>query len=89
MTVAEAQPLDNATNRPIRVVIVDDHLVVRAGLRRLLAPHPLIGVVGEARDFAGAMRAVERFRPDVVLLEVSLGTQSGLAACPEIVRRSP
>jgi DNA-binding NarL/FixJ family response regulator len=57
----------------IRVVIVDDHPVVRAGLRTVLDADPDIAVVGEAHDHTTALAAVDELQPDVVLLDVHLG----------------
>lgn len=71
----------------IRVVIVDDHPVVRAGLRSVLDAHPEIGVVGEAHDHASAVAAIRELDPDVVLLDVHLGPgPSGLDVLADIER---
>jgi DNA-binding NarL/FixJ family response regulator len=67
-----------------RVVIVDDHEVVRAGLRWFLSNEPGFAVVGEAEDGPGALREVELARPDVVLMDVRLGSSSGIDTCREI-----
>lgn len=58
---------------PARVVLVDDHAIVRRGLMAILASEPTVEVVGEAADQAGALRAVKALRPDIVLLDVRLG----------------
>jgi DNA-binding NarL/FixJ family response regulator len=68
----------------IRVLIVDDHVMVRLGLRTMLERFPAIEVVGEAGNVAEAIEATIRFLPDVVLLDVRLGAESGLTACREI-----
>lgn len=62
---------------PIRVVLVDDHPVVRAGLRALIEGQDDLVVVGDARDAAGAERIVAAERPDVVLMDLSLGDGPG------------
>lgn len=62
---------------PIRVVLVDDHPVVRAGLRALIDGQDDLTVVGEADDVAGAERVVTAERPDVVLMDLSLGDGPG------------
>ncbi|MCM3660650.1 response regulator transcription factor [Georgenia satyanarayanai] len=59
---------------PVRVLVVDDHPVVRAGLRALLDAQPGLHVVGEAADGAGALVMVASARPDVVLCDLRLGT---------------
>lgn len=58
----------------IRVVVVDDHPVVRAGLRAVLDASPEIEVVGEAGDASSALSTIESIRPDVVVLDMHLGT---------------
>ncbi|MDC5696001.1 response regulator transcription factor [Intrasporangium calvum] len=58
---------------PVRLVVVDDHPVVRAGLAALLAADPSIEVVGEAASAAEAVVVTERRRPDVVLMDLQLG----------------
>lgn len=61
----------------IRVVLVDDHPVVRAGLKALIDGHDDISVVGEAHDLASAERVVALEKPDVVLMDLSLGDGPG------------
>ena len=69
---------------PVRVLIVDDHEVVRVGLRTLLSRTDNIEVVGEASDSAGAVEKSRSLEPDLVLLDVRLGEGSGFDACREI-----
>jgi DNA-binding NarL/FixJ family response regulator len=69
----------------IRVLIVDDHAVVRAGTRRILEESPDIQVVGEAGDGLEAVELARRAQPDVVILDVRLPGQSGVAAVRDIV----
>jgi two-component system, NarL family, response regulator DevR len=68
----------------VRVLIVDDHEVVRVGLRTLLSSVSSIEVVGEASSAATALPEVKRVLPDVVLLDVRLGDGSGFDVCREI-----
>ena len=74
---------------PIRIVLADDHRVVRAGLALLLGAEDGIEVVAEAGDVDGALRAVLGHRPDVLVLDLNMpGTQTSLEALPEIRKRS-
>ncbi len=72
-----------------RILIVDDHEVVRLGLRSLLERYPNLRVVGEAGDVGEALQQVERHRPDVVLLDIRLPGRSGLEACRQICSLYP
>ncbi|NOS81540.1 MAG: response regulator, partial [Nitrospira sp.] len=59
-------------SKPIRLLLVDDHQVVRVGLRMVLHNNQGITVVGEAGSKAAAMRAVKRLNPDIVLMDIRL-----------------
>jgi DNA-binding NarL/FixJ family response regulator len=74
---------------PIRVMVVDDHSVVREGIRHVLADAAVFTVVGEAGTAAAAVAQVEALAPDVIVLDVSLPGGSGLAAVPELIERIP
>jgi len=71
----------------IRVVLADDHTVVRAGLKAVLGTAKDIDVVGEARDGKEAVALVERFKPDVVVMDLSMAGMDGTAATKEIVAK--
>jgi NarL family two-component system response regulator LiaR len=73
----------------IRVVVVDDHLVVREGIRALLATEPGIQVVGEARDGLEAIVEVARLQPDVILMDLVMPRLSGIAAIEQIIAVQP
>ncbi|MEO7052938.1 MAG: response regulator transcription factor [Rhodanobacter sp.] len=73
---------------PIRVVLVDDHAVVRAGYRGLLQDSGRIEVVGEASGAAGAYRLYCELTPDVVVMDISLPGGSGIAALKQILARA-
>jgi len=74
----------------IRVAIVDDHDLVRAGIRAMLEPDPLFDVVGETGDGQEAIRLAARLKPDVMLMDVHLpGGLSGLDATESIARDTP
>jgi len=73
----------------IRVLIVDDHAVVRAGLRLLLDAEDDIETVGEAGDAREAIFEARSTKPDVVLMDVLLGDKSGIDVTPELIREQP
>ena len=74
----------------IRIVIADDHEIVRAGFRMVLERDPQIDVVGEAADGSEAYSLVSREKPDVLLLDISMPPgQSGLVACKDIAHDFP
>lgn len=70
---------------PVRVAIVDDETLVRAGLRMILGGDPSIEIVAEASDGVEAVDAIARTRPDVVLMDIRMPRRDGLAAI-EIAR---
>ncbi len=76
-------------SEPIRVLIVDDHTVVRLGLRTLLSHTAGFRVVGEAQTVAEAVQLNEQTRPDVVLMDVRLPDGSGVEACRRIKADHP
>jgi len=73
----------------IRIVLADDHQVVREGTRRMLEREPDIEVVGEAADGSEAVRLVQEHRPDVVVLDVRMPGMSGIDATRQIKRAHP
>jgi two-component system response regulator NreC len=73
----------------IRVVIVDDHAVVRAGLRLLLEREPEIEPVAEAANAEEALFRVIEHKPDVVLIDVTMPGESGIEAIPKLLEVSP
>ena len=73
----------------IRVLIVDDHGIVRAGIRSLLEDQADIEVVGEAGSGWKAIELAIRLQPDVVLMDIAMGDLSGLEATQEIRERAP
>lgn len=73
----------------IDLLLVDDHEMVRAGLRTLLAGVDAINIVGEAASVAEAVRQAERLRPQVVLMDLRLPDGSGIDACRDILSALP
>ncbi len=73
----------------IRVLLADDHAVLRAGLCALLSAEPDMEVVGEATNGEEAVQLAERLRPDVVVMDISMPVKDGLEATAEISERLP
>ncbi len=73
----------------IRVVLVDDHDLVRLGLRTLLEDISWVQVVAEAGNAAEAMQAVAAFQPEVVVMDIRLPDESGIQACRAIMQKWP
>ena len=70
--------------KTIRVLVADDHLVVRQGIQALLATEPDIEVVGEAENGQEAVTEVERLQPDVILMDLVMPEMDGIAAIRQI-----
>jgi NarL family two-component system response regulator LiaR len=81
--------LTSAEPRPIRVLIVDDHGVVREGLRAYLELEPDIQVVGEAKDGLEAVRRAAELEPDVVLMDLVMPNMDGVDATSRIKQQQP
>lgn len=81
MTQAQAQT--------IRVLLVEDHVMVGAGLRLLIESRPGLVVVGQATCHADALALVERKQPDLILLDLDLDTESGLDLLPKLLAAAP
>jgi len=73
----------------LRILLVDDHPVVRQGLRHMLESDPDVTIVGEAGDGPEAVRLATEHRPDIVVMDVSLPGMNGIEATREITRRAP
>ena len=73
----------------IRILIADDHTVVRSGLRALLERDPDLEFVGEAGDGAETLRQVETLQPDLVLLDITMPPESGIETAKQLKEKHP
>lgn len=76
-------------NKPIRVLIADDHAIVRKGVRALLATEPDINVIGEARNGSEAIVEAQRLRPEVILMDLVMPEVDGISAISHITALQP
>lgn len=72
-----------------RILLVDDHAIVRLGLMTLLNDQPDMEVVGEASTAAESVQAVERLKPDVILMDIRLPGEGGIEATRQIMKKFP
>lgn len=86
--LAPEQSMTESRAGLIRVILADDHLVVRAGLKALLGATKDIQVVGEATNGREALALVERLSPDIAVLDLDMPQMDGLAATRELVVRN-
>lgn len=74
---------------PIRIMIVDDHAVIRSGLRMLIEQDQTMSVVAQAGTAGQAMELAEREQPDIIVLDLVLGEEDALESLPELCKVSP
>lgn len=74
---------------PVKLIIADDHKIVREGLISLVKDRPELSVVGEATDGATAVELTRKLRPDIVLMDITMAGMNGIAATREIVDKCP
>lgn len=75
--------------KPIRILIADDHGIVRRGLRLQLAQHSEFDVVGEATEGRDAVRMAEELVPDIVIMDIAMPNLNGIQATAQIVKKNP
>jgi DNA-binding NarL/FixJ family response regulator len=73
----------------LRIVLAEDHTILREGLRALLSADPAFEIIGEAQDGREAVRCVEKLEPDLLLMDLSMPRMSGMDAIREIKKRYP
>jgi len=76
-------------SQKVRIVIAEDHTILREGLRLLLSSDPNFEIVGEAEDGREAIRCVEKLKPDLILTDLSMPRMNGMEAIREIKKISP
>lgn len=86
---SDANPTATAARAMIGILLVDDHPLVREGVRMLLESQEDMQVVGESADRANALAAARAQRPDLVLLDLDLGSDDGLELLPELIAEHP
>jgi DNA-binding NarL/FixJ family response regulator len=77
--------LTPGVSKPIRVILIDDHSVVRTGLRLIIEGSPGMAIVGEAANRQDALAIAEREQPDIILLDLDLGNESGIEIISELI----
>ena len=75
--------------KPVRILVVDDHEIVREGLRALVSQHPGWEICGEARDGREAVEQAEKLEPDIVIMDIGMPELNGLDATRRIKRQVP
>lgn len=78
--------MSDSQQAPIRVMIVDDHKIIHDGLREFIESHPQMLVVGDAGSRTDALEVAAREQPDVLVLDLDLGGESGLDLLPELLK---
>lgn len=81
--------MPHAFTAPVRILLADDHAILRAGLRLMLHNVPLLEVIAEATTGRQAVELAESLQPDLVLMDITMPEMNGIEAATEIRRRSP
>ena len=79
----------NSPSKPVRVMLVDDHPIVKMGLKVMLEQSGDLAVVGEASDGLEAVEMAERLRPDIIVMDVMMPQLDGIEACRIIMEKLP
>lgn len=86
---AQSSVADWSKMKSIRVLLVDDHFLVRQGLRKYLSHHLDIELVGEATDGEEAVKLTDLLKPDVVVMDIHMPRMNGIEATGFIIRKHP
>lgn len=86
---AQSSVADRSKIKSIRVLLVDDHFLVRQGLRKYLSHHLDIELVGEATDGEEAVKLTDLLKPDVVVMDIHMPRMNGIEATESIMRKHP
>jgi len=89
VSAAESEPRVNAKRRAVRILLADDHRVVRSGLASLLGQHPDLQVVAEAENGLEALELARQKRPDLILMDVVMPQMGGVEATKAIKATLP
>ena len=79
----------NSTNRPIRIILADDHQIVRQGLRILLEAEPDMQIVAEADNGRKVLKQAQELLPDVIIMDLSMPELNGIEATRQILSGAP
>jgi DNA-binding NarL/FixJ family response regulator len=83
------EPAETGPRTKIRVLLADDHILIRQGLCRLLQEHDDVDMVGEAGDGQAALELALRLKPDVVLMDINMPRLNGIAATRRLMEQLP
>ena len=75
--------------RPCRIILADDHTLVRQGIKKILEENPDLEVIGEAADGQEAVNLLKKLQPDLVILDIQMPRMNGLEAAKMIRERCP
>ena len=79
----------NGTNRPVRIILADDHQIVRQGLRILLEAEPDMEIIAEADNGRKVLKQAQELLPDVIIMDLSMPELNGIEATRQILSGSP
>src|SRR6266404_3136090 len=85
----DPRTVKSARGQPLRILVVDDHTIVRKGLSNCLARHKHLVVVGEARDGVEALAKARELSPDLVLMDIEMPKLNGLSATEILHKENP